>query len=110
MQTPEMHNDWSPYCQKFSEQNAGRSTRLGVFERKGSILHDYWLADGLPLRSISVERRPHSTSVFISIGEMNHQVERVDKLNFRFTAEGIEDGLDVIDVDGCTTVLRFEDN
>jgi hypothetical protein len=72
-----LRRDWNAYCSKFSEQNAGRKTRLGVFERKGNVLHDYWLEDGLPLRTVYVESTPHRTSLFISVGEMNHEVLNV---------------------------------
>ena len=110
MTMQEMPRDWSPYCTTFSEQNAGRKTRLGVFERKGSMLHDYWLENGLPFRAIYIKRSSDTTSLFIAVGELNHEVKNVDKLNFRFTSEGEEDGIDVTDFSGCTTVLRFEEN
>ena len=52
-------HEWTKYLRFFAEQNAGRPTRLGVFEHDGNILNDYWLEDGLPL------------SVFISIQKRN---------------------------------------
>ena len=104
--TAKMH-EWTRFLRFYSEQHRGRPTRLGVFEPTGDTVTDYWLESGLPLTGIDVsdEAKP---LVQVIVGDMTHEIEGPRSLIFRFTDAGDEDGLDITDKDGRTTVLRFE--
>lgn len=108
MKTAAKQHEWTKYLRFFSEQNAGRLTRLGVFERNGDVVTDYWLESGLPLKGIDMDTRGDRQSVQITVGNYTHEVKEAVKLVFQFSYAGDEDGIDVSDDNGRTTVLRFE--
>lgn len=101
-------HEWAKYLRFFGEQNAGRSTRLGVFERNGDVVTDYWLENGLPLTSIDIDTKMERPSVQITVGTFTHEVKDAVKLLFHFSLTGDEDGIDISCADGQTSVLRFE--
>ena len=102
------YNNWNKFVDVYSSLNAGRRTRLGVFELNKDVVNDYWIEDGLPLVGLSVERAGATHSVQIMIGEMTHDVREAIKLTIHFTNTGLEDGIDILDRDNRVTVLRFE--
>jgi len=101
-------NHWSMFVDAYSSLNAGRRTRLGVFEMHKDVVRDYWTEDGLPLVGLSVEADRATHSVQIMVGEMTHEVRDAIKLTVHFTNTGYEDGLDILDRDHRMTILRFE--
>ena len=101
-------HEWSKYMRFYTENNAGRGTRLGVFEREGDTVNDYWLENGLPFVGIDIDAHQDLPSVQISVGELCHDVPNAVDMVFHFSASGDEDGIDVKNSDGDTTVLRFE--
>lgn len=101
-------SNWQPFVKFYSDQNAGRLTRLGVFELNNDVVNDYWLEDGLPLIAIGVEPANGDNSVEIMVGDMTHEVEDAIKLTFHLTSSGYEDGLDILDRNNRVTILRFE--
>jgi hypothetical protein len=92
---------------QYSEANSGRRTRLGVISHDGPILNDYWLSNGLPLIDISFDDG-HRPALMIRVGELCHSVSEPTKIALIFTRDHSEDGIDVNDKDGTTTMLRFE--
>jgi hypothetical protein len=108
MKTPEMKLEWAKYLKFFTEQNRGRPTRLGVFERDGDIVIDYWLESGLAFIGADLDPSSESVSIQILIGEMEHVVSESQQLKFVLSRSGDEDGIDITDSHGRTTVLRFE--
>ena len=100
--------DWTNLLNSYSKQNAGRRTRLGVFELKGNVVNDYWLEGGLPLDGVAVEHNNGRDTVIITMGQLTHVVENAIKLTFHCTLSGHEDGLDILDRDNRTTILRVE--
>lgn len=108
MKATTKQHEWAKYLRFFSEQNTGRLTRLGVFERNGDVVTDYWLESGLPLEGIDIDTRGERRSVQITVGNYTHEVKEAVKLVFHFSYNGDEDGIDVSDDNGRTTVLRFE--
>lgn len=108
MNNDKRQKEWPKYLRFFSEQNAGRPTRLGVFERNGDTVNDYWLENGLLLAGIDVDTKRRRPSVQIMVGELNHVVNDAVKLVFHFSLSGDEDGLGISTAEGQTTVLRFE--
>ncbi len=108
MKAATKQHEWTKFLRFFSEQNAGRLTRLGVFERNDGVVNDYWLESGLPLSSIDVEARGERPSVQITVGNFTHDVHDAVRLVFQFNNAGDEDGVDVVGADGRTTLLRFE--
>ncbi len=96
---------WTNFLQYYSEQNVGRATRLGVFENG----IDYWIEDGMPLSGIDFDS--HHNSLEIIFGdEMTHTIRNVQKVQIHFSLDEINDGLDITDAEGKTTILRFEEN
>lgn len=94
---------WNNFLNFYSTENAGRPTRLGVFEDG----NDYWLEDGMPLGGIDFDQ--HHNSVEIMFGdEMTHTIKDVRKIQVSFNLYQINDGLDITDNEGKTTILRFE--
>ncbi len=102
-------HDWSKFLSFYGEQNKGRSTRLGVFENAAGAVDDYWLEDGLPLTGIDVDNRGAMPTIEIMLGDdFTHIVKAAKSLKIHFSLDGNEDGFDITDADGSTTVLRFE--
>ena len=108
MGTAKRQHEWLKFLKFFSEQNAGRPTRLGVFERCGDFVNDYWLENGLALVSIDVDTKKELPSIRIKADGLTHEVADAVKLNFHFSLGGDEDGIDISSADGQTTIMRFE--
>ncbi len=101
-------HDWSSFLKFYAEQNNGRATRLGVFEAGPECVNDYWLEDGLPLEGIDIDARSEMPEIEIVLKDFQHVVRNVRNLKAHFSPDGSEDGLDVTDAEGNTTILRFE--
>jgi len=101
--------NWEPQLNLFTQQNHGRPTRLGVFEPLNYGVNDYWLEDGLPLESVEIEHHTEKPMVRIVVGDFTHTVPNAEKIELRYSADGKDDGFDVVDSDGRTSVLRFEE-
>lgn len=108
MSAVKKQHEWAKFLEFFSEQNAGRPTRIGVFETVGDTVNDYWLEDGLPLVGIDMDTSSKQPSIQIIVGSMTHEVKHVLKVVFRLGINGDEDGIDVVNTEGQTTILRFE--
>ena len=103
MKAARQHN-WSEFLKFFTQQNAGRETRLGVFEGED----DYWLQSDLPLTGVDLDPSERDPTLQIMLGNFTHTIRGAQKLVFHLTADGISDGLDVTDTSGRTAILRFE--
>ena len=101
-------HEWAKFLKFFSEQNCGRPTRLGVFERQGDVVNDYWLENGLPLIAIDINTKPELPTIDITAGDLTHEIKDAVKLTFHFGLDGDEDGIDIATAKGQTTILRFE--
>lgn len=89
----------------YSEENKSRPTRLGVFENG----NDYWLADGLQLSGIDFD--DHGNSVEIMLGDdFTHTIRDAKNFKIHVSIDELNDGLDITDAEGRTTILRFESN
>jgi hypothetical protein len=105
----EDRNDWTTFLNFYTGQNAGRRTRLGVFELSRDVVNDYWIEDGLPLVALDAETTDEGRrAVRIMVGEMAHDVRDAIKLVVHLTSYGYEDGIDLLDRDNRVTLLRFE--
>ena len=100
--------EWSRQVSLFSEQNYGRPTRLGVFEPLNYGVNDYWLEDGLPLDAVHVDTRNGTSDVSITVGGFTHSVNGAKQIDLHYTVDGTNDGIDVVDSEGRTSILRFE--
>lgn len=108
MSTAKQEHEWSRVLQFFNEQNSQRPTRLGVFEPNRAAADDYWIECGLPFGGIDVEARSNRIDLQLIVGTLDHSVKNAVKLSWQLTAQGDEDGIDILDAEGRTTVLRFE--
>jgi hypothetical protein len=108
MSTAKQEHEWSRVLQFFSEQNSQRPTRLGIFEPNHTAAADYWIECGLPFNGIVVEAQSDRLDLQLIVGTLDHTVKNVVKVSWQMTASGDEDGIDILDADGRTTVLRFE--
>lgn len=97
---------WTNFLNFYNVENSGRATRLGVFENG----NDFWLEDGLPLAGIDFDEHGDSMTIEIMLGdEMTHTIRNVRNVQMNFSLDEINDGLDITDAEGRTTILRFED-
>lgn len=108
MKAANRQHEWAKFLKFFSEQNAGRPTRLGVFESDGDVVNDYWLENGLPLVGVDIDTKKEMPSVEITVGSFTHEVKDAVKLKFHFSLDGTEDGIDLSCANGQTTIMRFE--
>src|SRR5262249_29249456 len=102
-------HEWKQFLKFYTKMFAGRPTRLGVFENENGTAIDFWLEDGLPLVGIDVDADNDRQTIEIMVGDLTHSIKDVKKLTAYFPADSSEDGLDVMDTSGRTTILRFED-
>ncbi len=100
--------EWAKFSEVFNEVYIGRATRLGVFERNHDLTTDYWLENGLPFVGVGIDNHGELPEVRITVGTLSHAVTDAVSLSFKLTADGEDDGLDVQDREGRTTILRFE--
>lgn len=108
MNTPETKLEWAKYLKFFTEHNIGRPTRLGLFERIGDTVIDYWLENGLAFIGVDIDPSEDSGSIQIFVGEMEHVIREPQQIKFILSRSGAEDGIDITGGDGRTTILRFE--
>lgn len=99
---------WAKYVKVFNDLYGGEETRLGIFQRDDNVMTDYWIGSGMPLSAVTLDRGGDLPAIHILAGNLDHPIHNVIELKFKLTARGDEDGLDIIDVDGRTTVLRIE--
>jgi hypothetical protein len=108
MNATKTQHRWATFLKFYTEQNEGRTTRLGVFESAADVVNDYWIEDGLPLSGIDVDVNGELPAIEIMLGSYTHSVSDVRSLKVHYSLEGNEDGVDITGNDGNTTVLRFE--
>ncbi len=97
--------NWTKFLRFYGEQNQGRRTRLGVFENG----HDFWIEDGLPLSGIDFDANHGHLTMQIMIGDqLTHTIPDTRNVQITFSSSEMNDGLDITDSKGKTTVLRFE--
>jgi len=110
-------HEWSSYLDLFLRRNNGRPTRLGVFVDEARGTQDYWIEDGLPLSSVTVEPKEASADIEMVFAAKSDSDERaythiINDARFIRFGLGIsshEDCLEISDFENRTTVLRFED-
>ena len=114
MKSEEKSERWKAYVAEFNRQNKTRPSRLGII-KPGDRMEDYWLEDGLPFAAIGLENGGSAPIIEMMLGaegdaerNVTHTVRGVKTLTLRLTDDGRDDGLDVQDVEGTTTLLRFE--
>lgn len=110
MKAAKTQHNWTNFLKFYSEQNAGRKTRLGVFENNGEIVNDYWIEDGFPLNGIMVDLHGELPMIEILLGSYTYSADNARSIKIHFSLEGNEDGIDIVGNDGKTTVLRFEED
>jgi hypothetical protein len=81
---------------------------LGVFEPSEAGVNDFWLENGLPFRGVSFEEREGKVSAEILLEGFTHYVENAGRVELIYGTNDTDDGLNVVDTDGRTSVLRFE--
>jgi hypothetical protein len=99
--------DWVDFLRGYSARNQGRPTRLGVFEESDGVINDYWIEDGLPLIAVDAYPDDGETTVDILFDTYTHSIDGAAKL-VSIEGDGKDQGLDILDSDGKTTVMRFE--
>ena len=101
-------HEWNASVSDFNSKNAGRATRLAVFEPSNGPVNDYWLENGLALRGVVFEEHNGRIAAEILLDGFTHVVEDADRLELIYGSTCLDDGLNVVDSDGKTSVLRFE--
>jgi hypothetical protein len=110
--------NWTAFLKLFSRQNSGRRTRIGVFDKPDSEQTDYWLEDGLPLIGIDVDAgsdgQPPTIEIILGdsvVADSRHLTHTIDSVRLAkiiLSMDGTADGLEIEDLEGKTTILRFE--
>jgi hypothetical protein len=108
MNSAKTQHCWESFLKFYSEQNKGRTTRLGVFEREGDVVTDYWIEDGLVLVGVDVDPDGELPAVEVMLEGYSHSITGVRSLNVHYAYQAEDDGLDIADEHGKTTILRFE--
>lgn len=106
--TAKLQHDWSTFLAFYTKQNKGRSTRLGVFDAQSAPVTDYWLEARLAFDGVDIDTRGEMPAIQIMLKDFQHVVGAVKSLKAHFSFAGDEDGLDITDSEGLTTILRFE--
>jgi hypothetical protein len=101
-------SEWPEFLKSFTEKNAGRPTRLGLFKKKDSVVDDYWLEDGLPLVGIDIDESQAGPGLEILLGSYTHSIDDAVELKVAGEPGSAEEGIDIVASNGVTTVLRFE--
>ncbi|MEQ1922451.1 MAG: DUF5335 family protein [Pyrinomonadaceae bacterium] len=102
------HSAWTVFLKFYSEQNAGRLTRIGVFETGHGAVTDYWVESGLPFVGVDLDDSHGAFSIRITAGSYSHDIKNVTRVSCHLSRDGDEDGLDVRDTESRVTLLRFE--
>lgn len=109
MNTKTKQYDWTSFLKFYGEQNNGRLTRLGIFENNSGVLIDYWLESGLPFSGIDADTGGDAPTIEIMLGDdFTHTVKNAKSIKINFNFDENADGLDILDSEGKTTILRFE--
>lgn len=105
MSEAKKQHTWTRFLNYYGEQNNNRPTRLGVFENG----NDLWIEDGLPLTGIDVDTHGEMPTVEIMLGDdLTHTIKNAKNVKISFSLDENNDGLDITDAEGRTTILRFE--
>ncbi|NOT46832.1 MAG: DUF5335 family protein [Acidobacteria bacterium] len=107
MNTAARQHNWASFLKFYTKQNRGRPTRLGLFEHQSDGFNDYWLEAGLRFEGIDVDTRSETPNIEIVLENYEHTVAGVKELKANFSTDDNE-GLDIVDSEGNTTLLRFE--
>jgi hypothetical protein len=100
--------NWIPFLKKYNSRNQKRPTRLGVFEMSSGNANDFWIEDGMPLIAVDAYEDRGRTRVDLLFKDYAHPIEDVTRI-VDIENYGQDQGLDIADRSGRTTVLRFED-
>jgi hypothetical protein len=100
-------SNWTDFLKRYSEENEGKPTRLGVFEPNNGSSIDYWIEDGLPLLGLDTYNEKGKRRIEILFENYTHAIDHAAEL---VCVESTEDdrGLNISDSNGRTTQLRFE--
>jgi len=107
MKTAAEH-EWSKFLRFYTKMFAGQPTRLGILENANGTTIDYWLEDGLSFVGIDMDPDGQRPSIEITVGDLTHTIRDARKLTAYFSSDETENGLDIADANGKTTILRFE--
>lgn len=99
--------NWPAFLKEYSVRNEGRPTRLGVFESRDGVANDYWLECDLPLVGLDAYPDKGTTRVDILFNNYTHSIDAAVSL-VMINGNGPDHGLDIIDAEGKTTIMRFE--
>lgn len=116
MKTDIEQAEWASYFTEYTRRNEGRPTRLEVIGGVGD--DDFWLECGIPLTGIDTETRgKDAPRVEIMLGggssrqsenHLTRNIARVRRVTPETSADGQDEGLEIEDVEGIKTILRFE--
>jgi hypothetical protein len=101
-------SNWKSFLKKFAAVNEGKPTRLGFMEMHGDVANDYWIEEGLPLVGLDVYPSKGHFRVDIIFDNFTHSIDGATKL-VEVGSDDVNYGLDILDAEGNTAVLRFED-
>ena len=101
---------WTDYFKEFTRRNQSRPTSLEVFGETGAQKEE----KGLPFNGISLDRRGGAPRVEIMLGEtgkprhLTHVISNVHQITPKLGLDGRDEALEIVSVDGETSLLCFE--
>jgi len=107
---------WQSDLAAFDKRNNMRPTRLEVLGPAREVESDFWLEDGLLLTGLDLDtdgERGPSVEIMLqapsvsSNNHMTHTVAGVKRLVLE-TTDGRDAALEIEDVEGRVTIMRFE--
>lgn len=109
---------WVEAISRFSEINRNRLTRIEVMGRIGDLERDYWLENGLPLMGIGVDMKGQNGPLIQIMleaknadgGHLTRVISNARTVTVELGYEGQFDSLQIEDMEGAKTILRFESN
>ena len=99
--------NWTAFMREYSKRNQGRATRLGIFEASTGATNDYWIHDGVPVVALDGYSKNGKFTVDLFFTGFTHSIDGAARI-VRIAESGMDDGLDILDAQGRTTMLRFE--
>ena len=106
-------SQWATYFGEFSKRNLSRPTRMETFGDLGAQEEE----QNLPLNGITVEEAgTDAPRIEIMLGgdspsderHLTHTISRAARVLTKTSADGRDEALEIEDVDGVKTLLRFE--
>jgi hypothetical protein len=101
---------WADFCKVFSQRNRARLTRLEVFGEMGAQEEER----NLPLNGITLAEDGNKLEILLGgesateLRHLSHSIRNTTNIYAKKGADGQDEALEIVDIEGTKTLLRFE--